>query len=274
MRTINSRNLDVVLRFPKNHQDRDLEQVIRKRIAQAFMRGRVEVYVQVESSSAEMKGQRISSSLARFYWEQLQDLHRCLPGSPPPGFEDLMRCPGLFEMDENTVDAELLKNLIISVFDEVLPQVKEMRRQEGEALFQDCMHRLALIRQELSTIESRKDRVVEEYRQKLTARIQELLKGSDIEIDQNRLMQEAAFMSERCDITEEIVRLQSHTNQMEAFLVSSEQAEGRRLDFLSQELHREVNTIGSKSNDLQIAEAVVNMKSEIGKLKEQIQNVE
>jgi uncharacterized protein (TIGR00255 family) len=274
IKTLNSRNLDVVLRLPKNHLDRDLEQVVRKQITQSIRRGRVEVYVQIEALSIDQRVPRFNLLLARYYWEQLQSLHRHLPGSDSPRLEHLFQCPNLFELGEDTTEPDILNGLITSALTEVLQKIHEMRAREGEVLLEDCLNRLTILRQELSSIGDRKDLVLDEYRQRLHNRIQDLLKGNDIELDENRLLQEIAFFADRSDITEEIVRVQSHLGQMEASLSGSDPAEGRKLDFLTQELHREVNTIGSKAGDLEITQAVVAMKSEIGKLKEQIQNVE
>lgn len=272
VKTINSRNLDLVLRFPKNYMD--LEQSARKQVARFIRRGRVEVYAQIETILTAQNIPRINRLLAYAYWEQLQDLHRCLPGSDPPVLEHLLKFPNLFEPEEEPEDREVVDRLLTSSLEEVLRQVQEMRAQEGNFLLEDCLERLATLREELSLIETRKDLVLEEYEQRLHKRIQELLKDKDMELDENRFLQEVAFLAERSDITEEIVRLQSHLDQIRTSLSDGEAVEGRKLDFLIQELHREVNTIGSKACDLDIAQSVVKMKSEIGKLREQIQNIE
>ncbi len=134
------------------------------------------------------------------------------------------------------------------------------------------MDRLAALRDDLSVVMSRREAVIEEYRTRLQERMKQLLGGT--EPDENRLLQEIAFIIDRSDINEEIVRLGSHLEQVESILTGAKPADGRRLDFLIQELHREASTIGSKTTDLDTVQAVVRMKTEIGKLKEQAQNIE
>lgn len=274
IRTVNSRYLDVVPRLPKNHLGVDAEQGIRKLIAQTMRRGRVEVYLSIESIPGEQKAAHVDPILARLYWEELQSLHRHLPGSDVPRLQHLLQCPNLFQCFEEVVDQEALNKLVLSAVGEALEQVQAMRAREGELLVGDCLERLRRLGEAAASVEDRRHVVVEEQRDKLRDRIRELLQGTDVEPDENRLLQEIAYMAERSDVTEEIVRIRSHLDQMETALQASEPAEGRRLDFLAQELLREVNTIGSKASDLPIARAVVDMKSEIGKLKEQIQNIE
>lgn len=270
VRTLNSRGLDIVLRMPKNYLE--FEDACRKLVTQVLRRGRVEVFVQVESTSPELKAPRLNLFLARHYWEQLMELHRSLPASEPPGLEGLLRIPYLFETREDIPDRDLIRELLTGSLGEVLEQVRSMRLVEGESLRKDCLERLDVLGRDLALIEERKDLVILEYQQKIRDRIQELLAGT--EIDENRLLQEVAYIAERADINEEIVRLKSHFDQLRELLAEQAPSDGRRLDFLAQELHREVNTIGCKTGDLETVQAVVRMKTEIGKMKEQVQNIE
>ncbi len=270
MRTLNGRTLDPVIRLPKSCMQ--FEDGLRKEIGRVIRRGRVEVYVQIESTAPERKAPRISAELTSYYWGQLQELHSRFPDMEPPRLDHLLRIPYIFEPADETQDTDILGPLLTGALSEVLDQVQTMRRTEGEALLKDCLERLALLGTDLDIIDDRKEQVVAEYRQRLTQRIQELL--GDLTVDEPRLLQEVACCADRSDINEEIVRLRSHFDQMAALLTSEEPTEGRRLDFLVQELHREVNTIGSKTSDLSTVQAVLRMKGEIGKLKEQIQNVE
>jgi len=270
VRTLNSRNLDIVLRLPKQYTE--FEDGLRKQITKYARRGRIEVFIQIESTDIENKAPRLNFRLARFYWEQLQELHRQLPGIDAPKLEHLIRIPYLFESGQAQFDREILKDLMNETLAQTLEQIHMMRIEEGKALTQDLLDRLREIRKELSFVESQKDVILEAYQKRLRDRIQEIMGG--IEPDGNRVLQEVACLAERSDINEEIVRLKSHLDQIEGLLASSKMADGRRLDFLTQELHREVNTIGCKTTDLETVQAVVTMKSEIGKLKEQVQNVE
>jgi uncharacterized protein (TIGR00255 family) len=270
IRALNGRFLDIVLRFPKNHIE--FEEAFRKRIAKSLRRGRVEVFVQIEHTIVEQTAPQLNLPLARLYWKQLLELHRQLPGSNPPNLEDLLRIPYLFTPTEPEENRETLADLLTEALSETLEQVSKMRLQEGEALGVDFVNRLNSIRKGLSVIEDRKELVFGEYQTRLRERIQELL--GETAVDENRLLQEVACFAERSDINEEVVRLKSHLDQIETLLADSRPTDGRRLDFLTQELHREVNTIGCKTSDLDTIQVVVNMKSEIGKLKEQVQNIE
>lgn len=270
MRTLNGRALDLVIRLPKTCLQ--FEDGFRKEIARVIRRGRVEVYVQIESTTPERKAPQIGMELAESYWGQLQELHRRIPDTEPPRLDHLLRIPHLFETAEEKLDVEVLGVLLSGALSDVLQQAQAMRHTEGEALLKDCLERLAALGKDLDLIDGRKDQVILEYQQRLAQRIQELL--GDVAVDESRLLQEVACYADRSDINEEIVRLRSHFDQMTSLLLSEEPTEGRKLDFLVQELHREVNTIGSKTGDIGTVQAVLRMKGEIGKLKEQVQNVE
>jgi uncharacterized protein (TIGR00255 family) len=270
IRALNSRNLDIVLRLPKSYVE--FEDHCRKVIAQSIRRGRIEVSVQIETKTDRGKAPRINMSLAGFYWEQLQEVHRRLPQTDPPTLDHLLAIPYLFEPVETTGDLDSLKAALTDAICGALQQVRQMKIQEGNALLDDCLNRITIVDRELSYIEDRQDIILADYQQRLRERVQELL--GEMQPDESRLLQEAALVAERSDINEEIVRLRSHLEQMQALLSDTAAVDGRRLDFLTQEMHREVNTIGSKTGDLGAIRAVIAMKSEIGKLKEQLQNVE
>jgi uncharacterized protein (TIGR00255 family) len=270
IRALNSRSLDIVLRLPKTFAE--FEDDCRKMIAQSARRGRIEVNVQIETKAAMGKAPQLNMDCAGFYWEQLQELHRRLPQIDPPTMDHLLRIPYLFEPYETTADRDALKALLNEALLEALLQIQQMKVKEGEALLRDFLNRITSLRDQLGLIENQIDKVLEEYRQRLHDRIQELL--GDLQVDENRLLQEVALIAERSDINEEIVRFRSHLQQMETLLIEAAPADGRRLDFLAQEMHREVNTLGSKTGDLETIRAVIAMKTEIAKLKEQVQNVE
>lgn len=270
VRTLNSRNLDIVFRLPKQYAE--FEDPLRKQISPSLRRGRIEVFIQIESTDIENKTPRLNHRLARYYWAQLQELHRQLPETDVPKLEHLMRIPYLFESVQVEPDRETLKALLTEALAQTLEQIQVMRLQEGKALELDLANRLHALRQELSFVDSRKSALLEAYQKRLRDRIQEIMGG--IEPDSNRVLQEIACLAERSDINEELVRFKSHLDQLEELLLGPTIAEGRRMDFLVQELLREANTIGSKASDLEVTQAVVTMKSEIGKLKEQVQNVE
>jgi len=270
IRALNSRNLDIVVRLPKNYAE--FEDHCRKAIAQSVRRGRLEVAVQIDTKAVQGKTPQLNLNLARSYWEQLQELHRRLPQTVPPTLDQLLSIPYIFEPYETAVDRDSLKMVLIEAVLGALHQVQQMRIQEGGALLDDCLRRIATLRCELSYIEDQKDKILMDYQQRLRDRVQELIE--DALVDESRLLQEVALIAERSDINEEMVRLRSHLDQMQTLLDQEAAADGRMLDFLAQEMHREVNTLGSKTGDLGTIRSVIAMKTEIGKLKEQLQNVE
>jgi uncharacterized protein (TIGR00255 family) len=177
----------------------------------------------------------------------------------------------VFKVEEASTDVENDWDLIAEGLDAALQALHTMRQQEGEALSHDFHLRLQAMAQQIQAIRQRVPLVVVEYRQRLEQRVKELF--GQFELDPNRVAQEAILFAERADITEELTRLEAH---MQAFtrLLSSSEAVGRKIEFLVQEMHREVNTIGSKSNDTSIAHSVVELKSELERMREQIQNIE
>ena len=183
----------------------------------------------------------------------------------------LINIQDLFQVVEKEQDEETIRELVLKALEEALDKVEDMRQKEGEKLKEDIKMRCGFIRNMLEDVEARAPMVVEEYRTKLRNRIEELIKTT--ELDENRFNAEVAFFADRSNITEEIVRLRSHLNQMEEIL-EKEGSIGRKLDFLVQEMNRETNTIGSKANDICIVNLVVDMKSEIEKIREQVQNIE
>jgi uncharacterized protein (TIGR00255 family) len=270
MRALNARQLDISVRIPKNFFE--FEDLCRKLISNRLRRGRIDAFVQIESTDIRQKAPHISVELARYYWSQLQEIHLAIEHSEAPSLDQLLRVPHIYETPEGGIDSEAIRELVSSATSEALDQVMRMREIEGQSLLKDLMDRLAAFRDDLTVVAGRRETVIEEYRVRLQERIKLLLGGA--EPDENRLLQEMAFLIDRADINEEIVRLESHLEQVRSLLSGAKQADGRRLDFLIQELHRETTTIGSKTTDLDTVQAVVRMKTEIGKLKEQAQNIE
>jgi len=270
MRALNGRQLDISVRMPKNFFE--FEDSCRKIVSEKFRRGRIDTYVQIESTDIGQKAPRISMVLAQYYWNQLEDVHTWISKGEKPRLEHLLRIPHIYEMPEARIDSETLQGLISGAVSEAVEQVFKMRALEGESLLKDFSARIEAIRSDLEVVRKRAGAVRDEYKAKLDERLKQLLGGT--EPDENRLLQEIAFLVDRSDINEEIVRLGSHLDQIESLLSGSKPADGRRLDFIIQELHREANTIGSKTTDMETVGAVVRIKTEIGKLKEQAQNVE
>jgi len=268
-RSVNHRYLDVSLRYPRLYAP--LEARMTQRVSAHFTRGRIDITLAPQESPEGRRALSLDHVLAQQYYEALQHLQESLH---LPGVIDVSLIASLrdvFKVEEPSEDLESAWDIIAQGLDVALQALKSMRLQEGEALGRDFHLRLQAMAQQIQTIRQRVPQVVVEYRQRLEQRVKELF--DQFEIDPTRLAQEAILFAERADITEELTRLEAHL-QACARLLSSAEAVGRKIEFLVQEMHREVNTIGSKSNDVAIAHSVVELKSELERIREQIQNIE
>ena len=185
---------------------------------------------------------------------------------------DVAKFPDIVKSEEKEEDEELYWNMLKEALDMSLKRLTEMRKAEGEKLAQDTLQRCEILNNLLNEVEKYSDTIVDEYREKLNTRINEILDNPSI-IDENRLAQEVAIFADKSSITEEIVRFKSHIEQLKNTVVKNDSI-GRKIDFLIQEMNREVNTTGSKSSNLNITNLVVDIKSELEKIREQIQNIE
>jgi len=268
-KSVNHRFLEIGLRTPALLYPLEME--YKKRIGERFKRGRIDVSIRLEGEAAESSRVNLNMEIARDYFDVLSRLRRELNIEEPVSLRNLIGFRDIFTPPQETqLDADFLIQ-VDKALQEALSMLGNMRQDEGIALFSDMQMRLQAIGEIMKAIRLRSPLVVLEYQKRLSDRIKELTPG--LEIDAARLAQEVAIMADRCDITEEIVRMQSHISQFET-LLQSDEAEGRKIDFLLQEMNREINTIGSKANDVEIARQVIEAKSELGKLREQAQNIE
>jgi uncharacterized protein (TIGR00255 family) len=268
-RSVNHRFLDVSLRYPRLYAP--LEARMKRLVSAHFARGRIEIKL-VEHRGGE--GRRVlalDQALARQYYVALQQFQESLqlPGTIDLGM--ILSLREVLSIEEASEDVEEAWELIARGMQEALGALKSMRLQEGKFLCHDLQERMQTIRRHVDAIRQRVPQVVTAYRQRLEQRVQELFQ--QFALDPDRLSQEVILFAERTDVTEELVRLEAH---MQAFgrLLTSSEAVGRRMEFLVQEMHREVNTIASKSNDADISQRVVDVKSELERIREQIQNIE
>jgi uncharacterized protein (TIGR00255 family) len=269
IRTVNNRFRDVILRLPKALQS--LEDEIRSLVASRIKRGRVEVSVQIEMEGEESYALELNVPLATSYLRVIKELsdHFGLENKVNPLDLCQLKDIILFRPEEQSADE--VRAGIQEVISRALESCDSMRIQEGKAIEQDLIKRIMFIRKCLEEIEARTSLVVEDYRRKLRERIERLT--NEIQLDESRLVQEVAVFADRCDITEEISRARSHLDQFTGYL-SAEDSVGRKLDFLLQEINREINTMSAKASDSPISFKVVEMKAELEKLREQVQNVE
>jgi uncharacterized protein (TIGR00255 family) len=268
-KSVNHRFLEIGLRTPALLYPLEME--YKKKIGERFKRGRIDISIRLEGEGVEPSRVNLNMEVARDYFDVLTRLKNEFDIQEPVSLKTLIGFRDIFTPPTETqLDADFLDQ-VEKTLQEALSMLVNMRQDEGIALFSDMQMRLQSIQKTTETIQLRAPQVVMEYQKRLSDRIKELTAG--FEIDPARLAQEVAIMADRCDITEEIVRMQSHISQFEA-LLQSDEAEGRKIDFLLQEMNREINTIGSKGNDVEIARQVIDVKSELGKLREQAQNIE
>ena len=271
VKSLNHRYTEVIVRLPSAIAS--LETEIKKRIGERVNRGRIDVTVQMDTAAGPEGDVHYELDLAllRNYFELLRRVKKELKLKDPVDLNTISRFKELFVPAERKLDVAKAWTLLQKILDEAVGELLRMRRREGEMLQKDFLCRIEKIRAGLQLAKSRVPGVLAEYQKKLADRVRELTGG--IELDAMRLAQEVALLAEKTDITEEIVRLESHLDQL-GKLLESREAVGRKIDFLLQEMCREVNTMGSKSSDVALSHQVIELKSEITKLREQVQNVE
>ncbi len=270
IKSVNNRYRDIILRFPKNFQilDKDLRTVISSRIR----RGRIEAFIQMENNAEQGPYDlELNVPLVNSYLKVFDQLNEQFGIEQEISLETLCKMNDVILVRPESVDVEKVKPGFQQVLTAALDSLDMMRIKEGEAIEADFIKRLKLLEGYVNDVDERTPLLVEEYRIRLEDNIKRIMK--DGVVDEGRLAQEVAFFAEKSDITEEIVRFRSHISQFREYL-SLDDAIGRRLDFLLQEMNREVNTLGSKASDSLISKIVVEIKSELEKLREQVQNVE
>ena len=250
-----------------------LEARIRDAINHSIARGRITARVTLHTADGRSSGRvRLNAALARAYVQELNRLARDLKLAGPVTLDMLARAPGVFETDDDVADAEDFWPAVEKALQKALATLLKMREREGAHLASDLSARVTAMRKSTAQVRKQAPQVQQRYREQLLQRIQSAgvtVPGADDE----RLLKEVVYFADRTDISEELTRLQSHFQQFDDCLDSSEPV-GRTLDFLAQEMNREINTIGSKANDSEISRAVVALKTELEKFREQAQNVE
>ena len=276
IKSVNHRYNEIAIRLP--HFLNPLEDKIRKTILASISRGRVDVFVTARYTATGAVNVSVDKPLALAYHTALLEVGDAI-GITSPNISDqaeilyLARCPDVITAKEGLFDCDGYWPKIKQAVDQAVGALVSMREAEGKNIVGDFYKRLDLIEQYVLAIEKRSPLAVAEYQAKLTERLDALLADKKISADPDRVLQEVAIFADRVSITEEIVRLKSHIRQFRLILESA-QPVGRKLDFLVQEFNREANTIGSKANDFELAKTVVEVKAEIEKIREQIQNIE
>lgn len=269
VRSVNNRYLDCTVKMPRAYIF--AEDAIKSRVQKAVSRGKVDVFITIDATGADETVVTVNEALARGYYDALMRLKDTfgLEGRVTPDM--LAKFPDVLTVTKAEEDLESVGADICEVLDEALASYNQMRATEGKKLAEDIGGRLTTIETLTGKVEERSPETVREYREKLTARMQEVLQSTTI--DESRILTEAAIYADKIAVDEETVRLRSHVSQLRDMLLSDEPM-GRKMDFLIQEVNRESNTIGSKCNDVAIARDVVALKAEVEKIREQVQNIE
>ncbi|WP_243425886.1 YicC/YloC family endoribonuclease [Flavonifractor plautii] len=269
LRSVNNRYLDCTVKLPRIYVF--AEDAVKSRVQSRISRGKVDVYITIGPSANGDVAISVNKPVADGYYAALKDLRDTYGLRDDISVSLLSRFQDVFLVEKTQEDLEALSADICSVLDLALDDFDAMRTREGEKLCQDVRSRAATIEGLVSKVETRSPGIVADYRAKLVARMNEVLQNT--QIDESRILTEAAIYADKVAVDEETVRLRSHLSQLDHMLGQGG-AIGRKLDFLIQEFNREANTIGSKCSDIETAGYVVDIKAEIEKIREQIQNIE
>lgn len=271
MKSINNRYLDIYVRMPR--QIMRLEEKVKDMIKQEIQRGKLDVFVTLILKDGVDKKLTLNRRLAEEYITIAREVENQFSLSGGIRTMDLLKFPDVIAVAENEFDEQEILELLNIATRQAVSEMVEMRKKEGQALSKDISARCKILSENILHIESFADTLEEEYQEKLMEKMTVLLQKMSQNIDEQRIIQEAAILADRSSITEEIIRFKSHIAQLLDSLEKSEPI-GRKLDFIIQEMNREVNTIGSKSDKINILDKVVMLKSELEKIREQVQNIE
>ena len=270
LNSINRKQSDISINLAKELAE--LEPRIRDEINAHLSRGRVMVVVAFHRGGAKAEEQiELDMALAKAYHRAIQMLQKEMKLNGLLTLDTILRAPGVMKLAEAALDAESVWPSVEAALRKAIAGLVKMREKEGKFLANDLAERLGFLQAGLDLVRKSAPEIVTRYRAQLHARVKDA--GLDVPLDDERLVKEVVFFADRCDISEEITRLSSHLNQFRDCLKSNEPV-GRTLDFLAQEMGREINTIGSKANAAEISQQVVKMKAELEKIREQIQNIE
>lgn len=270
IKSVNHRYNDITIKMPRHIGY--LEENLKKTVKGRINRGKVDVFVNLEYIKESAVDVKVDIPLAKSYKAALEELVDVLELGDKLRLNNILSLSDIITVEKRDVDERLITQSLERALDMALENISHMRIIEGQELKKDILVKLDNIQEELINIEERSPMIVLEYKDKLRERIKDLL-DNNASLDEERLSNEVAFFADKSSIDEEIVRLKSHIKQFKSIL-DEEDPIGRKLDFLIQELNREINTIGSKANDIIISKCVVNLKAELEKIREQVQNIE
>ena len=267
---VNHRYFDPHIRMPRRYTI--LEDKVKEKIKQYVHRGRLEISINIEKTAESTRNIKVDKGLAMAYHRSLKDLAENL--NIPADFKliDIFRLPDVYSLEDAEENLELAWQSLEKSLMQAIDGLLEMRTREGQNLLTDLLLRTDFILNEVKKLELRSPLLTQEYQEKLRNRIREMIAQETV--DESRVLQEVAIFADRVSITEEIVRLQSHVKQFNEVLNNGDEAVGRKSDFLVQEMFREINTVASKANDIEMGQIVIGVKAELEKIREQLQNIE
>ena len=268
IKTVNHKYIDVNIKMPRIISY--LEEDVRKLVVSRIKRGKVDIQISFENYSQDGNDVKINTELAQIYIQSLRKLAEAENLSSNIEVTEITKLPDVLTIKSN-LDENETKEELLQVVNEAIDKLIQMRKIEGEKISKDILDKIARIEQKNEEIFSLSTGLIEEYVVKLEARVKELLKTE--ELDKSRLMQEVVIYADKCSVEEEVTRLRRHIYQLR-YLINSEEPIGKKMDFLIQEMNRETNTIGSKANNLEITNTVVDIKTILEDIREQIQNIE
>lgn len=268
IKTVNNRFLDILPKYPKSFIIYD--DLIRKTVQSKLMRGRVELFFTFNDAREIEKELGTDIALAKAYYKSAQLISESLNIDNDLTVSRIIRMPDVISQIASDLDEEEIKNIIIETLTQALDNLNEMRKTEGEKLKNDLINRINEVQRLVCELEKKAPLVVENYRRKIDERVRSILENT--QVDESRLLQEVAIFADKSNIDEELTRLNSHISQFTKIL--EDKNPGRKLDFLVQEFNREANTVCSKANDVEITNIGLQIKCEIEKIREQIQNME
>lgn len=269
IKSVNSRYSDISVKMPRLYSF--LEAPVKKAVTKYTSRGKIDVYINIDSSEDETKAVNVNVSLAKAYREAINKIAGETETSGEVNAITLARLPDVLTIDSEDEDAEEMTRVVLGALEEAGKIYTAMREDEGYNMLLVLTEHLNVIESIVNIIEEHAPEIVTNYRMKIEARMKEIM--GNVPYDESRLLTEVALFADKVNVDEEIARLKSHIDQMREMFKATESI-GRKMDFLIQEMNREINTTGSKCNNLSIARNVIDVKAEIEKLREQVQNIE
>ena len=274
IKSVNHRYSDISVRMPRRYSF--VEDKVKNAVKEKIKRGKIDVSIMVENLTENDVNIKLNTMIAKQYYEKLVELQQTFDFSADGGgitLNMIAGMPDVLKAIPDVEDEDEMTKCILAPVREAAANLETMRSIEGEKLAQDLIMRGGIIKNLVDQIEERAEEVPKVYAVKLKERIETLLEGS-VSVPEDRIMIEAAVFADKCNITEELTRLNSHMDQMKYIIETSKEPDGKKLDFLVQEMNREANTIGSKANDITVTNLMLQVKAEIEKIREQVQNIE